>query len=72
MAWSGPIDPAWAHVNPNREKAVTAHGYIMSVAFAVLFPLGAITIRTASFRSLVVRQSPDYSFPLKACFSSRQ
>lgn len=49
----GLANPAWAHVNPDRRNAVTAHGTIMGFAFAVLFPLGAILIRTASFRGLV-------------------
>jgi len=32
---------------------LTAHGIVMGVAFAVLYPLGAISIRLLSFRSLV-------------------
>lgn len=40
-------------VNPVRHNAVITHGTVMGLAFAVLFPLGAIVIRTASFRGLV-------------------
>ena len=72
MAWSGPYNPVWANVNPDRHKAVIAHGTVMGFAFAVLFPFGAILIRTASFRKLVVRLSSDYFLPAQACFSSRQ
>lgn len=53
MAWTGPVSPVWAHVNPDRQKAQVAHGIILGFAFAFLFPLGAILIRTASFRGLV-------------------
>lgn len=49
----GLANPAWADVNPNRQGAVIAHGTIMGFAFAFLFPLGAIIIRTSSFRGLV-------------------
>ena len=40
-------------VNPDRHNAVITHGTIMGFTFAFLFPLGAIIIRTASFRGLV-------------------
>ena len=35
-----------------RHNAVIAHGTIMGFAFAFLFPVGAIVIRTGSFRKL--------------------
>lgn len=41
------------HINPTRPNAEITHGTIMGLAFAFLFPLGAIVIRTASFRGLV-------------------
>ena len=41
------------HINPARHNAVITHGTFMGFAFAFLFPLGAIIIRTASFRGLV-------------------
>ena len=34
-------------------NAIVTHGVIMGLAFAVVFPLGAILIRVASFRGLV-------------------
>ena len=34
-------------------SAIVTHGVIMGLAFAVVFPLGAILIRVASFRGLV-------------------
>ena len=68
MAWTGPINPAWAHVNPDRQQAQTAHGYILGVAFAFLFPLGAIIIRTSSFRGLVVRQIAELSLLSETAF----
>ena len=71
MVWSGPFNPVWATVSPDRYRAVIAHGYIMGFAFAVLFPFGAILIRTASFRKLVVRLFLDYFPRVQACFSSR-
>lgn len=58
MGWA--YNPLWAHVNPDRINAVTAHGAIMGFAFAVLFPFGAILIRTASFQGLVVRPFPKF------------
>ena len=60
----------WAHVNPDRHRAVTAHGYIMGFAFAILFPLGAILIRTASFRGLVVRHFFVFFPSVRDCFSN--
>lgn len=71
MAWTGPVSPVWAHVNPDRQKAQVAHGIILGFAFAFLFPLGAILIRTASFRGLVVRQIAQLFLPVRDCFSSR-
>ena len=41
-----------SQVNPNRHNAVIAHGTIMGLAFGALFPLGAILVRTSSFRGL--------------------
>lgn len=41
------------HINPDRQNAVITHGTFMGFAFAFLFPLGAIIIRSASFRGLV-------------------
>jgi len=40
-------------VNPNRKSAQITHGTVMGLAFAFLFPLGAIIMRTLSFRGLV-------------------
>lgn len=63
MAGPWPYVSVWATVSPDRYKAVLAHGYIMGFAFAVLFPFGAILIRTASFRGLVVRHFSDNFLP---------
>lgn len=41
------------NINPIRPNAVITHGTLMGFAFAFLFPLGAILIRTLSFRGLV-------------------
>ncbi|KAL6718395.1 hypothetical protein ACLMJK_004484 [Lecanora helva] len=41
------------HIDPVHHNAVITHGTLMGFAFAFLFPLGAIVIRTASFRGLV-------------------
>ncbi|KAL2054508.1 hypothetical protein ABVK25_005256 [Lepraria finkii] len=40
-------------VNPIRKNAVIAHGTIMGFAFAFLFPMGAIIIRTSTLRGLI-------------------
>lgn len=40
-------------VNPIRKNAVIAHGTIMGFAFAFLFPMGAIIIRTSTIRGLI-------------------
>ena len=40
-------------VNPIRKNAVIAHGTIMGFAFAFLFPVGAIIIRTSTVRGLI-------------------
>ena len=68
MEWPWPANSAWAQVNPIRHNAVIAHGTIMGFAFAFLFPLGAILIRTASFRGLVVRQPSVFVRPLRNHF----
>ena len=39
--------------NGVHHNAVITHGTIMGLAFAFLFPFGAIMIRAASFRGLV-------------------
>ena len=39
--------------SPIRKNAVIAHGTFMGFAFGFLFPVGAIIIRSASFRGLV-------------------
>ena len=47
---------AYASIASNfakRNKAVVAHGIIMGLAFALLFPSGALLIRVFSFRGLV-------------------
>lgn len=67
MGWPWPANPAWADVNPDREKAVSAHGTVMGFAFAFLFPLGAILIRTMSFRGLVVRHFYGFYLPVRDC-----
>ena len=72
MGWPWPANPVWANVNPDRMNAVTAHGTIMGFAFALLFPLGAILIRTASFRGLVVRSFSEFILPVRDCLSSRE
>ena len=70
MAGPWPFDPVWATVSPDRYKAVIAHGYIMGFAFAILFPFGAILIRTASFRNLVASHFSDQFLPVQAYCSS--
>ena len=40
-------------VKAMRERVVEAHGITMSLAFVVLFPLGALTIRFMSMRGIV-------------------
>lgn len=68
MGWA--YNPLWAHVVPHRYKVEVAHGFIMGFAFAVLFPLGAILIRTASFRGLVVRPLSKFSLLSRDYLSS--
>ena len=62
-----PANPIWAHVNPERDIAVTTHGTILGLAFAFLFPLGAILIRIASFRGLVVRLFFEFFLDSRYC-----
>lgn len=47
------IAGAQEEMNPVRDNSVITHGTLMGFAFAFLFPLGAIIMRTASFRGLV-------------------
>jgi len=47
-----PISGGLSELN-NRKKMLIAHGVLACLAFAILFPAGAITIRLASFPGLV-------------------
>ena len=55
-----------SQVNPNRANAVIAHGTIMGLAFGALFPLGAILVRTSSFRRLGTYSPEQNAFYLTA------
>ena len=49
-------------INPNLTNCQITHGTVMGLAFAFLFPVGAIIIRTASFRGAVYIHAATQAF----------